>query len=262
MKAPPLFLLASELPRAISEFAALSLIWPALMAAAPKGDGHSVVILPGFMGGDGSTLVLRRFLTHLGYRSQPWHLGVNTGASAQLEALMRRFYRHAQVEQAPVSIVGQSLGGIYARELAREFPGAVRSVVTLGSPFSGTRRGGTNPWVMRLFERMSEQTVDEMRINRAELSEPPAQTPVTALFSRTDGVVNWRACLEQDTGKTENIEIVSSHTGMVVQPLALHIIADRLAQPAGQWRKFKPQPGLMRWLMPNQASAERHTSGH
>ncbi len=248
---PPMLYAAAELFRVVGEAASLSLSWMPLLASARQGDGHPVLVLPGFAAGDGSTLVLRRFLTRLGYRTLPWLLGSNRGAPVQLVSLMRRFHRLTQTFDQPISIVGQSLGGVYAREIAREFPGAVRLVVTLGSPFAAVSHNETNPLVRLLFERMSGVSVEKMRSTMAR-QDPrvPPPAPVTALYSKTDGVVNWRSCMEVETARTENIEVVGSHSGMAVHPLVLHVIADRLAQGPGEWRKFDRSQGMRALVFP------------
>ncbi|MXX28427.1 MAG: alpha/beta hydrolase [Gammaproteobacteria bacterium] len=251
---PPFLYLAAELPRLLGEAASLPMAWSALTANAPKGDGHPVLVLPGFTAGDGSTLLLRRFLTRLGYNTLPWLLGNNRGAPAQLLSLMRRFYRLTQTYDEPISIVGQSLGGVYAREIAREFPDAVRFVVTLGSPFAATSHHSTSPMVARLFESMSGVTVEQMRTEMAHQdSRLPPPVPVSALYSRTDGVVSWRACMERESDLTENIEVIGSHSGMAMHPMVLHVVADRLAQPLEGWRKFDRRCGLRPFIFPDPA---------
>lgn len=249
---PPFLYLAAELPRLLGEAASLPVAWSALMANAPKGDGHPVLVLPGFLGGDGSTLLLRRFLTRVGYDVLPWLLGNNRGAPSQLLSLMRRFYRLTQTYDEPISIVGQSLGGVYAREIAREFPHAVRFVITLGSPFGATSLRTISPVVARLFESMSGVTVEQMRteMGQQDASAPPP-VPVSALYSRTDGVVSWRACMERESERTENIEVVGSHSGMAMHPAVLHVVADRLAQRLSNWTKFDRRCGLRPFVFPN-----------
>ena len=254
-RSPPFWYLAAELPRLLSEAASLPVAWSALMANAPKGDGHPVLVLPGFTAGDGSTLLLRRFLTRLGYNTLPWLLGNNRGAPAQLLSLMRRFYRLTQTYDEPISIVGQSLGGVYAREIAREFPDAVRFVITLGSPFAATSHRSTSPLVARLFESMSGVTVEQMRTEMAHQdSRLPPPVPVSALYSRTDGVVSWRACMERESDLTENIEVIGSHSGMAMHPMVLHVVADRLAQRLESWTKFDRRCGLRPFVYPSPAS--------
>ncbi|MDH3642172.1 MAG: alpha/beta fold hydrolase [Gammaproteobacteria bacterium] len=229
----------AELPRAMMEAGLLSLTWPSLLARAQRGSGQPVVVVPGFLGGDDSTLALRRFLTRIGYPAQPWLLGRNHGRPEAVDKLARRFYRLYQVYKKPIVLIGQSLGGVYARELARQLPDAVAAVITLGSPFGARDSEDTNPMVARLFETMSGLSVEEMRA-RAKDDDPTEAPPMpcTSIFSKSDGVVSWQSCLQAESELAENIEIVGSHTGMAMHPLALHVIADRLAQPTNSWQKF------------------------
>ena len=143
-----------EFPRIMFEVSTLSMAWWPLLNEAPKADPHPVMVLPGFGAGDESTLLLRRFLSRLGYQPLPWLQGLNTGNPAKLEGVMRRFFRTQQALGVPISLIGQSLGGVFSREIAREFPHAVRSVITLGSPYAATNSGSTNPMVEKLFERV------------------------------------------------------------------------------------------------------------
>jgi len=234
------------MPRVMMEAGLLTLSWPSLLALSKRGAGQPVVVIPGFLGGDDSTLPLRRFLTLLGYPAQPWLLGRNKGNPEAVEKLGRRFYRLFQVYGKPITLIGQSLGGIYARELARQFPNAVRSVITLASPFGAQGPDDTSPIVTRLFESMSGMTIDEMRAQMPD-QDPTKAPPVpsTAIFSKSDGVVAWRACVQEETDIAENIEVVGSHTGMAMHPQVLHIIADRLAQDPDNWQKYRaPACGL------------------
>jgi pimeloyl-ACP methyl ester carboxylesterase len=241
--APPLPLFLLEGQRALVE----SLTLPACAAwlrRAPRGDGHSVLVLPGFMAGDESTQVLRRYLSQQALRAHPWQLGRNRGPDAQLrDRLARRVEALCDRDGRPISIVGWSLGGIYARELAKRLPGRVRQVVTLGSPFADPGRA-TN--VSRLFEWVSGRAANAGATRggtrgssaAARALRAPPDVPSTAIFSRTDGVAHWRACREPETDHTENIEIPGSHCGLGFNALALFAVADRLSQPHGAWRPF------------------------
>jgi pimeloyl-ACP methyl ester carboxylesterase len=131
-----------------------------------------------------------------------------------------------------VSLLGWSLGGIYARDMAKLAPDDVRCVITLGTPFTGTPRA-TNAW--RVYELASGERVESMDSSRFA-SPPPV--PTTSIFSRTDGVVAWQCSLEQETSKAENIEVEASHIGLGAHPAVVYAIADRLAQPEGAWKKF------------------------
>ena len=225
------------------EVGALSVTWPALFASARKGDGDPVIVLPGFLGADDSTLALRRFLTRLGHPAQPWLLARNHGHPELIERFGRRLYRLYKVYGRPISLIGQSLGGVFAHELAREFPDAVRSVITLGSPFAAESRGDTNPMVARLFEELSGLSVEEMReMARTERASGPLPQPSTAIYSKTDGVVSWQTCISEPSPTSENIEILGSHTGMAMHPGVMHVVADRLLQDPENWQKFKVSP--------------------
>lgn len=209
----------------------------------PRGDGHPVLVFPGLGANDFTTVVLRSFLDHLGYVTHPWGQGFNfgprRGVLQRCNAEVRKlFERHAQ----PVSLIGWSLGGIYARELAKELPDHTRCVITLGTPFTGHPRA-TNAW--RLFEFVSGQDSADPKL-MAQIRRPPP-VPTTSIYSRTDGVVAWRCSVNEPGPLVENIEVHASHVGMGMNPLALYAVADRLAQPAGQWRKFDAV-GARRWF--------------
>ncbi len=210
--------------RAIFELGALPASLPALMALSPRGDGQPVLTLPGLMASDTSMAILRRFLRELGYSVHPWNLGRNMGPNAELRAgMMKRLEEIESTVGRRVSIVGWSLGGIYARELARRAPRLVRQVITLASPFAAGMR-------------MDSRYVDEAL---AERLRTPPPVPCTAIYTKSDGVVAWQTCREDTHPHTENIEVPATHIGIGVNPLALYAIADRLAQPEGRWRPFE-----------------------
>lgn len=237
---PPSALLAlTELPRALAEFGSLAWSAGALLASAPRGDGHPVLVLPGFMTSDTSTRVLRRFLRTTGHDAHTWNLGRNLGPRAighDGEHLVARLREIHDATGQTISLVGWSLGGVMARLLARKAPDAVRQVITLGSPFAGSPRT-TKVW--KLYELMSGTKIDDAqtRAHMADVSAPPS-VPCTAIFSKTDGVVAWQSCREVETAIAENIEVRGSHIGLGVNPSVLYAIADRLAQPEHRWQPF------------------------
>lgn len=235
---PSILLTMAEGPRIAGEFAALLAAWNGLRKL-PKGDGHPVLVLPGFTAGDASTLFLRRFLRELDYDVLPWDLGKNTGESYLVPMLYRRINAIIKATDAPFSIIGQSLGGVFARELARSFPSHVRQVITLGSPFRTRDGEGTNNMVRRMFERSATiRPAERVRIGMLPDSTRPPPVPSTAIYSRSDGIVAWQLCKEYDGPYAESVQITGSHTGMSLHPVVFWILANRLAQPLGAWTKL------------------------
>jgi pimeloyl-ACP methyl ester carboxylesterase len=247
--APPSTLLAlAEGWRAVLEASTLLSAIP-LLNQLPKGDGHPVYVLPGFMADSQSTGMLQRWLERMGYIAIGWGFGRNLGPRGDLEQRMAATVAQiADHYEQPVSLIGQSLGGIFAREIAKAQPDAVRQVITLGSPFGQTRADGTYPAVRRLFELANGRSTEEVRAEWTGLADPPP-VPSTSIFSKTDGIAHWKTCIERDAPTAENIEVVSSHCGMGFNPVIYYIIADRLAQAAGAWRRFE-HTGLRRLFLP------------
>ena len=206
----------------------------------PRGDGHPVLVIPGFLAGPLSTDLLRDVLRRLGYRVYDWGLGYNVGYRASMKETLPERLRHIRERAGGrrVSIIGWSAGGIYARELARAFPDDVRSVITLGSPFRGNHRASTAWRVWRLLNRGTDATgsvAEAARIRR----EQPLTTPTTCIYSKTDGIVAWQCCTSLPAPRTENVEVHSSHLGYGHNLETLSVIADRLAQPEDGWRPFQ-----------------------
>jgi pimeloyl-ACP methyl ester carboxylesterase len=233
-------LLAAEGPRALGELVWLRAARP-LLAAAPRGDGHSVLVLPGLAADDRSTVPLRRFLRGLGYRVHGWRLGTNVPAQDLIVRLRDRLTRLRAEDPAPMSVVGWSLGGIYAREIARTSPEAVRAVVTLGSPFRAVPGYESNaaPLVRALARQWGMDLPGAWSTRQAGTLPVPS----TSVFSRTDGIVPWQACVNAASGTHETIEVVGSHCGLGHHPAVLLVVADRLAQPPGRWQPMRiPAP--------------------
>ena len=241
LRPPNLWLMMLE-ARAFWEFGAMLMTTPWLRRL-PRGDGHPVLVFPGMGANDVTTIPLRNFLTGLGYATQAWGQGFNFGprdgvlkrCAADVRALSER---HGQ----PVSLIGWSLGGIYAREMAKELRAHTRCVITLGTPFSGHPRA-TNAW--RIFELLSGETANDPALLERLRTPPPV--PTTSIYSRTDGIVSWRCSLNDPGPLTENIEVSASHVGMGTNPAALYAIADRLAQPISGWQPFDSN-GARRWF--------------
>ena len=232
-RAPNALLMLLE-GRAPIEFLSLMTALPWLYRV-PRGDGHPVIVFPGMAASDVTTVPLRRYLQSLGYITQAWGQGFNFGprpgvlerAADDIRALAER---HAQ----PVSLIGWSLGGIYARELAKMHPTLTRCVVTLGTPFTGHPKA-TNAW--RIYELLSGSKVGDSSV-MAQIRKPPP-VPTTSIYSRSDGIVSWRCSINEPGPLVENIEVPASHVGMGTNPLVLYAVADRLAQPIGAWQPFE-----------------------
>jgi pimeloyl-ACP methyl ester carboxylesterase len=231
--APPSRLLLLAEARALWETGAGIAMWP-LLQLTPRGDGHPVLVLPGLVAGDGSTLLLRRYLCSRGYDAHGWGLGRNFGPREGVEDGMVELLKtlHDNSGQK-VSVIGWSLGGVYARLLASSYSHMIRNVITLGSPFSGSPRA-TNAW--RVYEGVSGQSSHDPR--RMKVVQPTPPVPTTSIFSRTDGVVAWRCSIEKTGPQSENIEVIASHLGLGAHPAVLYAVADRLAQPEGKWKAF------------------------
>lgn len=233
--------------RAFLELGAFYMSRP-LLSHLPKGDGHAVKVLPGFMATNTSTVPMRRLLKKLGYNAHGWDSGrnvrVDNALIARLEAQLKRLNDDSGRK---VSLVGWSLGGVLARELAKLHPDRVRLVISLGSPISDDRNH-TN--ASRLFERLNGKEPEAMRGGRFRgLGEAPP-VPTTSILTRTDGVVHWRGSVQKPTRTpSENIEVYASHLGLGVNPSVMVAIADRLAQPEGVWAPFDP-PLALRMLFP------------
>ncbi|MDH5173132.1 MAG: lysophospholipase [Gammaproteobacteria bacterium] len=234
---PPSALLSlTEAHRAVLEIFTLNLSRKHLRRIAPLGDGHPVMVLPGFMGDDGYNAAMRRFLGGLNYTVHGWGLGRNLGPrGGVLEGLRQRIHELYERHERPVSLVGHSLGGIFARELAREYPDKVRQVIALGSPFGRGRMTASVP--ARVFSALNppaDLPIDQDIIHTA----PPV--PFTAIYSKGDGIVNWRTTLQQDHHhRSQNIQVRGSHCGMTFNPVIWYLVAERLATDPDQWRPFQ-----------------------
>jgi hypothetical protein len=241
-QAPSLALLASEPLRAALEFCAAR-VGP---LSPVRGDGHPVVVYPGLGAGALTTSGLRSHLQACDYSVHDWQRGVNTGPDGLFDDWLQGLAGHVRSLHAEhgrkVSLVGWSLGGIYARELAKCCPGAVRQVITLATPHHAMADANHAGTLYRLMGGDTSQLTPALLSRLAQ--RPPV--PTTSIYSETDGVVCWRACLEARGPGSENIPVQASHLGMPSHPEVLRIVADRLGQPEGRWRPYRAQGGLTR----------------
>ena len=195
------------------------------LAAQPNGSGQPVVLLPGYGAGDGSTAVLRAYLRYLGYDARGWGLGTNTGDVPALIPKAAHLVEEIAAEtRQPVRLIGWSLGGYLAREAARERPAAVARVITLGSPVIG---GPKYTAVADVYRRQGYD-LDAIEAGVADRERVPLQVPVTAIYSKTDGVVAWGACIDSQNRNIEHVEVRTTHLGLGFAPGAYRIIAQRL----------------------------------
>jgi pimeloyl-ACP methyl ester carboxylesterase len=239
--APGPLLYLTEPARAVIDFGLLTSSAPAL-AALPRGDGHPVLVLPGLGATDSSTLILRTVLRRLGYRTHGWRLGRNIGPTAQtVHSMQTRLDQLTTRCREPVSLIGWSLGGIYARQLAKRTLHAVRQVITLGSPIrlASKEQGHAD----RRFGQHFDWHV-QTRDLPLEHDRGPLPVPTTSIYSPLDGIVAWRTCLNEPGPQAENIAVSASHLGFGHHPAVIWAVADRLAQPAGRWVPFRPPPLL------------------
>lgn len=225
IKIPSLYLYLTEGIRSFKEWVQ-SFRFRRKYQPATTGDGHPVLVIPGFLGNDINTIPLRKFLKRIGYNAYPWELGVNLANFEDIGALENRVNELYLRHQEKISIVGWSLGGIYARELSKRNPETVRHVITTGSPFRGIHQPNRVDWLLRLLRGNVEEEVGADFIK--SIAEPTSVL-TTSIYSKKDGAVPWQTCMEAvEDDLHKNIEVNSSHVGMPHNKEVLAVIADRL----------------------------------
>ena len=236
---PSFFKLAFEM-RTLFEAGSFALSFP-LLQATPKGDGHPILVMPGFLASDFSTKLLRTFLKTRNYKAYGWGLGRNMGRQSHPTtgcgpAVIRRLHDIYKQHGQKVTLIGWSLGGIYARELSRLHPEMVRQVVTMGSPFCNNQRANH---ATKIFEKTSGYKLSDMCPILVKNMPLPPPVPSTSFYSKSDGITAWQCCLEQKTETTQNIQVRCSHLGYGHHPVVMWALADRLAQKEDEWQHFK-----------------------
>jgi len=239
IKKPSLFWLATEIGRAVTELG-ISIPYRKFFHKKYEGDGHPVLVLPGFMASDMSTKPLRKFIKKLGYSAFGWDLGRNYAELRTLQILMDKLEEIYEEHGEEVTLIGWSLGGVYARQIAKAKPKMVRQVITLGSPFRGITEPNNATWIYNMISN-GKRVVDLDAELLADLPKP-APVPTTAIYTKEDGVVPWEVCMEEEeTWMHQNIQVRGSHLGLGVNPSVLNIVADRLLYTQENWEHFEPE---------------------
>lgn len=226
--------------RAFAEMAFVPFAYP-FAKWLPRGDGNPVMLVPGFMARDQSMVLLRHWLKRLGYNVHGWQQGRNTGVNDdQLEQLGLHLTRLAKKYDRPVRLVGWSLGGIQCRALAHAHPELVNSVITLGSPFRLPGVKSVKGLVSRLYDKVNAEQSSMLTDPDAVWQYSPP-VPSTAVYCKLDGIANWDLCIDEPEGsQTENLGVMSSHTGMGSNPEIMLLLAHRLHDDKDSWKKFDP----------------------
>lgn len=224
---PSFFKLFTEPLRAIGErknaFFAIRKIKP-----VQKGDGHPILVIPGFLGTDHATYHLRKYLSKLGYRAFPWEQGINLGNVKKMNLIVEEIERLHDKYQTKVTLIGWSLGGVYARQIAKERPELIRQVIMLAAPFRGMTLPNHASWLFRLInDQRGEVAVEDQKwLGDIEDIPNPPPVPSLAIYSKEDGIVPWNVCLEvAPNDKHQNAEVKGSHQGMPSNTQAWEVIA-------------------------------------
>ncbi len=227
---------------ALGEMAAFAAGAPLAAFLAPVGAPRPVLVLPGFVTGDSSTVGLRFALRAMGHRPHGWGLGLNVGPATHVAGGIADLVEElVDKYQHPIDVVGWSLGGIYGRILAINKPESVRQVISLGSPVRVASHESNVSGLLKQLGRVWNYSGGNRRI---DLDEIPV--PSTTIWTRDDGIVPGFRCRQTPRPQAESIEIWGTHCGLGHNASALYVIADRLAQPHGTWKPFEPPARLKR----------------
>lgn len=224
LAAPSFLDVAGELLTPL-EFARLAAATPSLVRQ-PRGSGAPVIVLPGLGASNLSTTLLRNYLSWLGYQVRGWTLGRNDGNVREMLPLVTRQLNSFSDESGQaVAMLGWSLGGVLAREAARDHPRSVSQVITMGSPIVG---GPKYTSFGKMYQR-GDVDLDAIEARIAEREKRPIEVPVTSIYSKRDGVVGWRASIDKLNKQADNIEVNATHLGLGISPAVFKIVAQKLA---------------------------------
>ncbi len=252
--------------RGLLEMALLPASLPLLMEV-PPGDGHPVLLVPGFMAGETTLIGLKLALQSKGYDVHTWGFGRNMGFRSKHANALPQKIRHLHYTTGKkVSLVGWSLGGVFSMYGAQNSMDCVRSIITLGSPVSVDATGSQSPSAVKALYRLVSHRLGA----GAHVMQPRVKVmrerrrlaiPTSCLYSLSDGVVPpQEATIDGDPALHENIQVPGSHIGLGFNGIVLAIVADRLAQPENQWKPFVPKGLLARVLSATGAAPEESTA--
>ena len=211
--------------RVVFEFSSLWLSLPKIRKESPKGQGEPVLVVPGFATDDCWTSKLRNFIASIGYHVKGCELGRIGGQVSDLTPmLIGQVERFAEESSARVRLVGWSLGGYLAREVARDRPDLVEKVITLGTPVIGGPKYTASARILR----RRGYDVEAMAAEVAQRQQMRMQVPIAALFSGIDGVVTWEACIDHENRTVKHFEVISSHLGLIFNPKVYRLVAKLL----------------------------------
>lgn len=244
---PSFFLAFTEAGRALTE---LGIAYPYhnfTKSDQDEADGHPVMILPGFMTTKASTKLLREHVAKLGYPVYDWGMGRNLGKMEYMAALVERLEKIQKKHNQKVSLIGWSLGGVFAREIAKARPDLIRQVITMGSPFQDITHENNVAWIYTLIS--GGKRVEDTDWALIENMYKPAPVPTTAIYTKEDGIVPWHVCMEVQQDKLhQNIQVHGSHFGLGVNTSVFWIIEDRLKYDRHNWQHFKPDSRMKELL--------------
>lgn len=240
IKKPSLLYFFSEFPRSIWEFFQ-TLFFLFKYKVTKKSDGQPVLIVPGFLASDSSTRLLRKFLRRLGFVTYGWGLGRNYADLEDLEVLDQKLNKLYKKHNRRITLIGWSLGGVYARKLTTDNIEKVDQLITLGAPYMGIKQPNRAERTYKWLKRGEE--ISDVEAAWIEDLKKPIDTPTTAIYSKSDGIVSWRTCCEESEYEGhQNIEVRSSHFGMGWNKNVLKIIEDLLFSPHHHIHTLGDQP--------------------
>lgn len=231
MKRPSLLYFFLEIPRGMLRFVT-SLPFLFSGKATKSGNGQPVFVIPGFLNTDSITYLLRNYLDRSGYKTFGWDLGLNTGSMKNLKILSENIQKIHREEGQKITLIGFSLGGVYARELAKMHPEMISGLFTLGSPFRGLDAPNNASWLLHVLEFVGvkkKSSKDQSDFFRKVVI--PAPVPTVAMYTKTDGVVSWEGCIEDPEDELhENVEMTGSHFGMTMNEEVFKLIGNRIPE--------------------------------